>query len=102
MTDEDWSASFAKSLTVYLNGAGIPSRGPRGERITDDSFLMLFNAHHESVSFKLPPRRWGRAWVGVLDTGRDDPFAGGAETFAAESGWAVEPRSLVLLRRVES
>src|ERR1039458_724530 len=37
MTDDDWSAGFAKSLTVFLNGNAISEPDPRGERIRDDS-----------------------------------------------------------------
>ena len=45
MTDEDWEAGFARSIGVFLNGDAIPDPGPRGERIVDDSFYVLFNAH---------------------------------------------------------
>src|SRR6202021_764018 len=44
MTDDDWAVGFAKSLTVFLNGAAITEPDPRGERIKDESFLLLFNA----------------------------------------------------------
>ncbi|MFA9431751.1 glycogen debranching protein GlgX, partial [Egicoccus sp. AB-alg2] len=43
MDDEDWDASYAKSLQVFLNGRGIASPDPRGQQIVDDSFLVLFN-----------------------------------------------------------
>src|SRR5690606_651311 len=60
MTEEDWEKGFAKSLAVFLNGQEIPSPGPRGERIIDDSFLILLNAHHEELDFTIPPKEWGR------------------------------------------
>ena len=44
MTEDDWAAGYAKSLTVFLNGDAISEPDPRGERIRDDSFLLLFNA----------------------------------------------------------
>jgi glycogen operon protein len=38
-----------------------------GRPIVDDSFLLLFNAHHESIDW-LIPRAYGQAWSLVLDT----------------------------------
>ena len=32
---------------MFLNGEEIAAPGPRGRRVVDDSFLLLFNAHHE-------------------------------------------------------
>ncbi|HEY7189857.1 MAG TPA: glycogen debranching protein GlgX [Vicinamibacterales bacterium] len=82
MTDEDWGAGFAKSLMVFLNGAAIAGRGPRGERIEDDSFLLLFNAHHEPVVFTLGLVGGKRRWFPVVDTSspgmrKRKPLAGG-------------------------
>ena len=68
MTDEDWDSGFGKSVGVFLNGQGIPDLDPRGERVTDDSFLLCFNAHHEAIDFTLPPKEFGAAWQPVIDT----------------------------------
>jgi isoamylase len=73
MTDEDWSAGFAKSLMVFLNGSAIPGRGPRGERIVDDSFLLLFNAHAEPVDFTLDGTSGSRSWSVRVDTSTTQP-----------------------------
>ena len=55
MSEEDWETGFAKSVAVYLNGQGIPDLDVRGQRVTDDSFVLCFNAHHEPIEFTLPP-----------------------------------------------
>jgi glycogen operon protein len=68
MTDGDWDAGFAKSLTVFLNGRAISEPDRRGEKIIDDSFLLLFNASEEDLQFTIPPRRYGPRWSKVLDT----------------------------------
>ena len=68
MTDEDWDAGFAKSLTVFLNGRAISEPDRRGERVSDDSFLLLFNASEQDLDFVIPPRRYGERWATVLDT----------------------------------
>jgi isoamylase len=68
MSDENWQAGFAKSLGVFLNGDAIPSPNERGERVVDDSFYLMFNAHHEAVTFTLPEEKWGTRWVEMLNT----------------------------------
>ncbi|MEN8042085.1 MAG: glycogen debranching protein GlgX [Actinomycetota bacterium] len=54
MTDEDWQRGYAKSFAVYLNGKGILTTDDQGERVIDDSFLILFNAHSGPVHFTMP------------------------------------------------
>ncbi|MGN6335915.1 glycogen debranching protein GlgX [Mycobacterium sp.] len=93
MTDEDWGASFAKSLTVFLNGHGIPDRDARGQRVLDDSFLLCFNAHYEPIEFTLPPKEFGAAWQVVVFTGPEettpaDEVPGGG-TFTVDAHTAV-------------
>jgi glycogen operon protein len=72
MTEEDWGAGFAKSVTVFLNGHGISDRDPRGHRLVDDSFLLCFNAHHETIEFTLPPKEFGATWQVVVFTGPEE------------------------------
>jgi glycogen operon protein len=96
MTQKDWQRQDLRTLGVFLNGQEIPSRTPTGEEIVDDSFLLLFNAHFEPVTFTLPTRRFGARWVIELSTGEgvpDWPIPARAEV-------TVQDRALVLLRRV--
>ena len=103
MSEEDWQAGFAKSLGVFLNGRGIPTPNERGERVVDDSFYVMFNAHHEPLEFTLPEEKWGQRWVELLETDRGseelEEEADGAEHTAG--GTVTIPAwSLALLRRV--
>lgn len=54
LTEDDWNVGYAKSLLVMLNGDRIAGLDDRGNRVLDDHFCLLFNAHHESVEFTLP------------------------------------------------
>jgi glycogen operon protein len=103
MGDEDWQKGFARSLGVFLNGDAIPSLDSRGDRVVDDSFYVLFNAHHEGLPFRLPARPdWGARWVKVLDTAGPVPGeAPGEAEEAFEAGGEVPlaGRALVVLRR---
>jgi isoamylase len=104
MTEEQWNEGFAKSVAVFINGNEMPDPGPHGEIVTDDSFLMLFNAHSETLEFTLPEGRWGSTWETVIDT--DRPFLTDSEgpsalQHKAGNKIALVDRSLVVLRRVE-
>ncbi len=95
MTQRDWRREDARTLGVFLNGAEIPSRTATGEEIVDDSFLVLFNAHFEPVTFTLPTRRFGARWSVELATGegaQEGVIVGRADVL-------LQDRSLMLLRR---
>ena len=105
MTTEEWSQDFARCLGVYLAGSALAEIDARGQRVVDDDFVVLFNAHHDSVPFRLPtktlaPHGDGR-WQTIVDTARDDGLAPDG-IFDAESTYPLEGRSLVLLMRVGS
>jgi isoamylase len=72
MSDEDWHSGFAKSFGVFLNGDGLRDLDENGNRLTDDSFLLLFNAHHEPLQFTIPPASFGDRWNVVIDTATED------------------------------
>jgi isoamylase len=95
MTQKDWQRQDAHTLGVFLNGAEIPERTPEGKEVVDDSFLLLFNAYGESITFTLPTRRFGARWRVELATGDGVPEG----PLAARAQVTIEGRSLVLLRR---
>jgi isoamylase len=97
MTRRDWQAHEGRALGVFLNGEEIQRATPEGERIVDDSFLLLLNAHHEPLVFTLPPRRFGPRWQAVLSTA--DPHLEEGPVHADRAAVDVDPRSLLLLLR---
>jgi glycogen operon protein len=104
MSEQDWQAGFAKSLGVFLNGDAIASPNERGERVTDKSFYVMFNAHHESLSFTLPEAKWGARWTEMLNTadGVDEPHdESQGPPISAGSAIEVEAWSTVLLQRLD-
>ncbi len=72
MSEEDWQAGYAKSLTVYLNGQALQELDVRGQRLVDSSFYLMFNAHYEPLTFTIP-QGLGAKWVKVLDTQEGAP-----------------------------
>ncbi len=99
MTDHDWEVSFARSLTVYLNGEGITTLGPRGERVVDDDFVLLFNAHEDPTDFTLPEHLRSPGWHCVLDTAAPEVFAASVKP---ADPIPVEGFSVVVLQRLRS
>ena len=96
MKAEDCSSGFGKAIGVFFNGETIPSPDERGQRVVDDSFLVLFNAHHEPLSFTTPTAEWGAGWLRLIDTA--DSFNEGDAVDAGEAT-TVDARSLAVFRR---
>lgn len=98
MTDQDWDADFGKAVAVFLNGDGIQGLDERGQPVTDDSFLLLFNAHHDDLQFLLPPEEYGVFWRIVIDTSGIDVGAqlhesGGYVTVAGRGSMVLQQES---------
>jgi isoamylase len=102
MTERDWTAEHRSTVGVFLNGNAIPSPDPRGQRVVDDSFLLLLNASPDPVKWTVSGV-WGERWARVLDTtlpvlpGR----AGDDDAEEVRGDVVVTDRSVVLLRRVD-
>ena len=71
MSEEDWQQPHAKSFAVFLNGDALLDVDADGRPVHDDSFLLLFNAHDERLTFRMPPESFGKDWQLVLDTADD-------------------------------
>jgi len=73
MSERNWQENHAWSLSVFLNGNGIPSKDALGQKITDDSFYLMFNAFHEAMGFILPTLGEVLCWTPVLFTAEKHP-----------------------------
>jgi isoamylase len=98
MSRRDWRRDDLRALGVFLNGEAIPSPGPSGEPVIDDSFVLLVNAGHEPVLFRMPARRFGNRWRQVISTVEPEAPEGW-RSWPAGTEVSVEGRSLLLLRR---
>jgi len=99
MTRADWRRD-GHVIGLFLNGREFPYRGPNGEQLADDSFLLLVNAHHEDVEFMLPARRYGQTWALELDTADPDAQPGSLSVDAREA-IVAQARSMAVLRRAK-
>ncbi|MGN5734518.1 glycogen debranching protein GlgX [Arthrobacter psychrochitiniphilus] len=94
MRPEDWDSGFGRCVGVFYNGEGIREQDSRGRRITDKSFLLLFNADDQALNFQLPPKEYSPSWEILVDT------AGGADKELPDAGATVElaGKSTMVLR----
>lgn len=68
MSDAAWRADFACCLQMRLVGNVMDDVDEQGDPITDDTYLLAFNAHTEAITFTLRAPPPGRSWERVLDT----------------------------------
>ncbi|CAM3766826.1 glycogen debranching protein GlgX [Mucilaginibacter galii] len=95
LSDEHWNHDFAKSLAVFLNGRALRTRNEVGEAIIDDGFYVIFNAHWESVDYKLPDAVYAKSWTKIIDTAEEE--VADTETYNAHDVIPVAGRSIVVL-----
>jgi glycogen operon protein len=97
MSTTDWENAFSKALAVRLSGEpGLMHLTERGEQEPDDTFLILLNASHESVTFRIPEDPAAANWEAALDTAAETD-AETPQTHAAGGETSVEANSLRLL-----
>jgi glycogen operon protein len=97
MADEDWSSPQVKCVAVILSGDTMDVRDAHGELIRDDTFMVLFNAYHEPITFMLAGRE-NVTWERILDTTEEAGFLENPTSHPAGEEIELPGRSLALLR----
>lgn len=98
MTDSDWHEVPVLAVGVFLNGQAIAPSDEYGRPVRGDSFMLVFNASHEPVDWKMPPRSWGASWAVEIDTAIPE---GRKRSIAAGRTVKRPARSVLVLRRKE-
>src|SRR6185437_12328244 len=94
MTQDEWNAGWVRCFGLWLNGLTLDEVNAIGEPIHDDTFLLLFNAHHEPMRFVLPPSRPGTVWELCFDT-RSSGIP--QRKLRSRKAYSLSDRSMVLL-----
>ena len=68
MADPNWQEDYAKSMGIFLNGLELQCLDEKGQKMKDDNFYIICNAHNEALDFILPAERYGNPWIKVFDT----------------------------------
>jgi isoamylase len=82
---------------VFLNGDAIPELDAVGRPITDDHFLLLFNAHSEPIKFTIPAGELGQDWLVRLDTATGQVDPPNVRPWRARSSHRVDSHSMIVL-----
>jgi isoamylase len=98
MTDADWRNGYARALMTFLSGDRLPDPDPRGQKVLDDSFLVMFNAHHEELEFTMPDQEYGPWWHVTIDTAEENGSQEHGDTYRPGEIVVVAARSVVLLQ----
>jgi isoamylase len=96
MSEEEWHAPSVRCLGMYLSGQGLDETDEQGRKVSDQNFLVLFNANHEDVEFSLPAYRPNARWFVWMDTSRESGLLP-TDTHDAGKGYSLQARSMALL-----
>lgn len=94
MSEADWSGGYSRCLGCLLRGESL-NVNDRGETISGDTLLMLFNADHAlAIEFSLPRVSGVLSWSLAFDT-----FSPETPARSAVSGdfYRLQPCSLAVL-----
>jgi glycogen operon protein len=97
MTDEHWNKSFIRCIGVVFVGFAEDIRDYFGQPIKDDTFMLLFNAHHEPVKFLLAGRE-GVKWEKIIDTADEAGFLATHTTHDGGVNVELVPRSMCVFK----
>jgi isoamylase len=71
MEAKDWEVGgWMRTLGMFINGTAPEIRDGAGRCAQDADFLLLLNAHHEPVSFRISHQLYPSGWKVAFDTAR--------------------------------
>ncbi len=98
MTEEEWNASWVRTLGIQWDGNATDIVDRRGNRIESPTVLILLNAADGENQFKLPEIRQELRWQTHINTARERPEQG-QEEFSGGESIRVASHSLIYLSR---
>jgi glycogen operon protein len=100
MTEDEWHAGWVRCLGVRLSGKTLDDTDRYGEPLTDDTYLICLNPHHEHIQFYLPPCTASCSWEEILDT-NSTAILGEARTLKDGEPYDISEHSAVVFREVQ-
>jgi glycogen operon protein len=99
MTAEEWDAGWVRCLGLQLSGKTLDEVNEFGNPVSDDTFLLLVNPHHEPIEFFLPGNGGMEEWELVIDTHHPEPLV--AMRIKPGQVYRLIPHSAALMRLLE-
>jgi glycogen operon protein len=85
---------------VILSGDSMDVRNDHGEAVKDETFMMLFNAFHDPMSFVLAGKQ-DINWELIINTKLESGFVEPPTTHSSGDELEMAPRSMAVLRLVK-
>ncbi len=99
MTDVARNVPFVRALGMLLAGCALDEVDERGRHVVGDTLLILLNAHHDTIPFRLPKfNGGGKIRLRVIDTmcAIVEPLR-----YAFGTGYSLVGRSMAVFRLVD-
>jgi glycogen operon protein len=93
---EDWRNPDACSLGFVLSGAAGEFFTPGGQRDIDESFLVMMNAHHKPVDFRVPVLAAPLSWEPLVDTAEPSGRVIGTKLYAPGEVYSLQGNAFAL------
>jgi isoamylase len=97
MRPREWASDWSRAVAFRLEGGAIGERDALGRWVTDDSLLILMNAHDEPVRFRLPAANPDGGWEVLVDTAEPE-LGEGARAAGKGEEYVLGDRAMVILR----
>ncbi len=69
MQESDWSNSEARTFGLLIEGSGLQETDPHtAQKVAGNTLLLICNASHEDVSYKLPKHKEHEYWELAIET----------------------------------
>ncbi|HEX7966714.1 MAG TPA: glycogen debranching protein GlgX [Stellaceae bacterium] len=95
-TVEDWNNPTAHCFGYVLGGAAGEFYTPGGQRDIDESFLVMLNAWHQDLEFRIPELPVNMAWEPLVDTSLPSGSGANGRLFSAGEVFPLKARSFAL------
>ncbi len=95
MSDHLWTVGYVRCLGMLLNGEAMREWSEDGTLVKDQPLVMMFNAHHEPIPFKVPPCGNHTEWRLLFDTTHGSKTE--EQTFAVGDEYPLGGRALAML-----
>ncbi|HEX6502069.1 MAG TPA: glycogen debranching protein GlgX [Terriglobales bacterium] len=99
-TIADWNNPAMHCIGYVLGGAAGEFYTPGGQRDIDASFLVMLNAWHEELPFRVPELPVAMEWEPLVDTALPTGCGADGRTFSAGEVFSLKARSFALFINV--
>jgi glycogen operon protein len=95
-TAADWKNADALCLGYVLSGAAGEFFTPGGQRDVDESFLVMMNAFHDGLDFRVPVLPASMSWEPLIDTAEPTGRPASNKLYAPGQVYSLQSHSFVL------